>query len=214
MVYYFTSNAVDPAAVIYMGKHKEENEELIKYGRDEDLWFHADKMSSAHVYLRLRPEQGDSFDNIPPKLLEDCAQLTKGNSIEGNKIDHVTVIYTPWANLKKTPGMETGQVAFHKENEMKKVYVEKRNNAIINRLHKTRFEKIADLRMEKIAHEKSKTKAQKEAERARKSADEKLVKQRQEEAALRSYDRVFNDEALRHSSNQGHPTQDGEFDFM
>ena len=45
------------------------------------LQFHADNLSSAHVYLRLKP--GDSWTSIPQTLLEDCAQLTKANSIEG-----------------------------------------------------------------------------------------------------------------------------------
>jgi hypothetical protein len=43
--------------------------------------FHVDDMSSAHVYLRL-PE-GANFDDIPPDTLEDCAQLVKQNSIQG-----------------------------------------------------------------------------------------------------------------------------------
>lgn len=30
------------------------DEELIKWGWPEDVWFHVDKFSSAHVYLRLR----------------------------------------------------------------------------------------------------------------------------------------------------------------
>jgi hypothetical protein len=30
------------------------DEELIKWGWPEDVWFHVDKLSSAHVYLRLR----------------------------------------------------------------------------------------------------------------------------------------------------------------
>ena len=29
------------------------DEELIKWGWPEDVWFHVDKLSSAHVYLRL-----------------------------------------------------------------------------------------------------------------------------------------------------------------
>ena len=37
----------------YMGRDKYENEELIKYGWEEDVWFHVDKHSSAHVYVRL-----------------------------------------------------------------------------------------------------------------------------------------------------------------
>jgi len=93
MVYYFTSTATDPPATIYVGKDKTENEELIKYGWEEDVWFHVDNLSSAHVYLR--PETGRSWEDIPAALLEDCSQLTKANSIEGNKRDNVTVIYTP-----------------------------------------------------------------------------------------------------------------------
>jgi hypothetical protein len=44
--------------------------------------FHVDNLSSAHVYLRL-PE-GQTWTTIQADLLEDCAQLTKANSIEGN----------------------------------------------------------------------------------------------------------------------------------
>ncbi|KAF6227736.1 hypothetical protein HO173_012066 [Letharia columbiana] len=38
MVYYFTSNVIDPPATIYVGKDKFENEELIKFGWDCDIW--------------------------------------------------------------------------------------------------------------------------------------------------------------------------------
>jgi len=62
------------------------------------------------VYYRL--QEGQTWDAIPAKILEDCAQLTKANSIEGNKKDNVTVIYTPWANLKKDGSMAVGQVGF------------------------------------------------------------------------------------------------------
>jgi hypothetical protein len=92
------------------------DEELIKYAWPQDVWFHVDKLSSAHVYLRM-PE-GMTWDNIPQALLTDCAQLVKANSIEGelpdsrpllrgvliyftgNKKDNLTIIYTPSDNLK------------------------------------------------------------------------------------------------------------------
>jgi len=57
------------------------DEELIKYAWPQDVWFHVDKLSSAHVYLRM-PE-GMSWENIPQALLPDCAQLVKANAIEG-----------------------------------------------------------------------------------------------------------------------------------
>lgn len=46
------------------------------------MWFHVDKLSSAHVYLRLKGEM--KWDEIPEDLLEEIGQLTKANSIEGD----------------------------------------------------------------------------------------------------------------------------------
>lgn len=57
------------------------------------------------------------IDDIPTAVLEDAAQLVKANSIQGNKMNDVDVIYTMWTNLKKTDGMEVGQVGIHKEKE-------------------------------------------------------------------------------------------------
>ncbi len=57
------------------------DEDLIKYGLEEDVWFHADKLSSAHIYLRMK--EGETWENINEEVLIDCAQLTKANSIEG-----------------------------------------------------------------------------------------------------------------------------------
>lgn len=47
-----------------MGRDKFENEDLIKYGFPEDVWFHVENLSSAHVYLRL--PKGMTVDTIPP----------------------------------------------------------------------------------------------------------------------------------------------------
>lgn len=116
------------------------------------MWFHVDNLSSAHIYLRMR--ENETWDSIPQELLTDCAQLTKANSIEGNKKDNVTVIYTPWSNLKKTGDMATGQVGFKDHRMVKRVYVEKRENPIVNRLNKTKEEKYPDLRQEKADMER------------------------------------------------------------
>ena len=40
--------------------------------------------------------------------------------LTGNKKDNVTIIYTPWANLRKDASMATGQVSFK---EPKKVCI-------------------------------------------------------------------------------------------
>ncbi|KAL7580926.1 hypothetical protein ACA910_005745 [Epithemia clementina (nom. ined.)] len=60
MVFYFTCRCGE--FTIYMGKDRYENEDLIKYGWPEDVWFHVDDLSSAHVYLRMKP--GMTLDDI------------------------------------------------------------------------------------------------------------------------------------------------------
>ena len=42
------------------------DEDLIQYGLEEDVWFHADKLSSAHVYLRMN--EGDSWEAISEQV--------------------------------------------------------------------------------------------------------------------------------------------------
>lgn len=55
-------------------------------------------------------------------------------------MNDVDVVYTMWANLKKTPAMDVGQVGFHKDTEVRKIRVAKRINEIVNRLEKTKKE--------------------------------------------------------------------------
>lgn len=213
MVYYFTSNTVSPAAFIYVGKDKVENEELIKYGLDEDVWFHVDNLSSAHIYLRLDEEE--SWESIPKPLLEDCAQLTKANSIEGNKKDNITVIYTPWSNLKKDGSMATGQVGFKDQRKVKKIHVPQRENPIVNRLNKTKVEKFLDLRQEKENRQKELRRRDKAAQLARQKEEAKVAKERKEKAWQRdhAYDDLLSEDAVASSSNQD---RDPDFldDFM
>lgn len=41
---------------------------------------------------------------------------SRANTVDiGNKKDNVTVIYTPWSNLKKDGSMAVGQVGFHNQ---------------------------------------------------------------------------------------------------
>ncbi|KAK7920370.1 hypothetical protein PG985_008392 [Apiospora marii] len=214
MVYYYTSAAVTPAAYVYVGKDKFENEELIKHGWEEDVWyFHADKLSSAHIYLRLR--EGETWDAIPEPLVMDLAQLTKANSIEGNKKDNVTVIYTPWSNLKKDGSMAVGQVSFKDPRKVKRVLVPERENAVVNRLNKTKVERHPDLRQEKEDRQKELRKRDNSALQARKKEEARIMKERAEKKWQKehAYDDIFSEENMAQSSNQDR-SEDWEDDFM
>lgn len=215
MVLYFKARPDAGDYTIYMGADKNENEELIKYGLPEDVWFHVDKVSSAHVYLRLK--KGETIDTISEGLLEDCAQLVKAHSIQGNKMNNVEVVYTPWSNLKKTPSMDVGQVGFHNPRMVRVLTVEKRVNEIINRLNKTRVERRPDLKAEKEASnaaEKAERKMQLK-EKKRKEEIERLEKEKW--AEIRSYKGLMVAEKMtsnRQIASAGRSMQEMEDEFV
>ncbi|KAM0684373.1 hypothetical protein MDAP_000141 [Mitosporidium daphniae] len=194
-MYQFVSNATNPPSIIYIGKDKYENDQLIKHGYGEnDVWFHVDRLSSAHLYLKLIP--GFAWDNLPQELLIDCSQLVKANSIEGNKKNNVDILYTPWNNLKKTQGMEVGEVAFHKPNQVKRFHVEKKDNAILNRLQKTKTEYTIDYEQEKIAREKGLRALQKDQEKAKKAENIGIQNAKRAQEQITSYGDIFQQQRL------------------
>ncbi|KAI6181880.1 CCDC25 protein [Aphelenchoides besseyi] len=210
MVIKFTSNVVDPPALIYMGRDKHENEKLIRWGWPEDVWFHVDKLSSAHVYVRL--QEGQTIDDIAPELIKDCAQLVKANSIEGCKQNDVDVVYTMWSNLKKTGDMVVGQVGFHKDKAVKKVRVETKVSDIIRRLEKTKVvDDNFDYQMER--EERDQRVRAKEKEEARKRIREQELERQQKEREKeeRSYERVFTGAKMKTNKDAAGDSDD---DFM
>ena len=201
--------------LLIQGKDKHENEDLIKYSLPNDIWFHVDKLSSAHVYLRL--PDGKTMDDIPEDTLEDAAQLVKANSIQGNKENKLSIVYTPAVNLKKTGEMVVGQVGFFNEKDVRKTRVEKRCNEIVNRLNKTKEELYPDLEAEKEGYlTEMRKKAKQEAQRLK--AEEKAQKEEQKRLKeLTSYDRIMVDEAMVSNNDlkQKYATpEDFEEDFM
>lgn len=172
-----------------MGFDKNENEDLIRWGWPEDVWFHVDKLSSAHVYLRLRPS--DTIETIPQAVIDDCIQLVKANSIQGNKTNNIGIVYTMWSNLKKSGGMDVGQVGFHNDKEVKRVHVEKRINEIVNRLNKTKTEDEPDFRALREARDKKEREGKRKVEQDVKKIEKEEEKRKLDEAERRSYSNLM-----------------------
>ncbi|CAM8949532.1 unnamed protein product [Rhodiola kirilowii] len=185
MVFYFKARPEAGDYTIFMGLDKYENEELIKYGFTEDIWFHVDKMSSAHVYVRLH--KGQTIDSMSEGLLEDCAQLVKANSIQGNKENNIDIVYTPWSNLKKTASMDVGQVGFFNSKMVRTVKVEKRINEIVNRLNKTKVERTVDLKAEREAYDAAEKAERKLQQRDKKRSEDIAKLEKEKQAEIRSY---------------------------
>ncbi|KAF1330145.1 Coiled-coil domain-containing protein 25, variant 2, partial [Globisporangium splendens] len=189
MVFYFTSSE---GHTIYMGKDKFENEDLIRYGFLEDIWFHVDDLSSAHVYLRLPMVDPcgcgkSALGDISETCLEECAQLVKENSIEGSKKKSVNVVYTKWRNLKKTQSMEVGQVGFNHPERVRTYAVAEKDRDILKALNKTKLEKYPDLEEERrkreLLYKAERKKQRQQVELAEKKAREEYKQQKE----LRSY---------------------------
>jgi hypothetical protein len=199
-----------------MGADKYENEDLIKYGVPEDIWFHVDDMSSAHVYLRLQKNQ--RLEDVSSDTMEECAQLVKANSIEGCKLKEVTVIYTRWRNLHKTSNMEVGAIGFHDRSKVKSMRVEK-NNAIVNRLNKTRDERFPNLAEQQESRAAEFRAEEKDKKRENMKKDKADKRAREEAAKVRSYASVMVEENMKSNAEFGATTDDSaakgyEEDFM
>lgn len=211
MVIYYKSNVVQPEAYIFMGRDKFENEDLIRWGWPEDVWFHVNKLSSAHVYLRLN--EGQSIEDIPSCLIDDCCQLVKANSIKGNKMNDIEIVYTPWANLKKTAGMDVGQIAYHNDKEVRKIKVEKRINAVINRLEKTKIViNDVDLKTQREDRDKKERDKQNQNLKAIKHKEKEELKKKEEQKRLQSYESIMKAENM--SCNRDNVDKNIDDDFM
>ena len=216
MVLYFTPVGADETKhSLYMGRDKVENEDLIKWGLPEDVWFHVEKLSSAHVYLRVA--RGESMDDIREDELEDCAQLVKANSIVGNKENNVGVVYTPWSNLKKLPRMEVGQVGFHDLKLVRRVKVATRKNEIVNRLNKTKTESFPDLAMERDEYDREIREEKKAAYREQEFRRLEEERERAADREARSYDRIMDTDAMvsnKDNAQKYASVEEAEDDFM
>ncbi|KAI9811436.1 MAG: hypothetical protein M1827_005419 [Pycnora praestabilis] len=145
----------------------------------------------------------------------DESEFDRRWMVIGNKKDNVTIIYTPWSNLKKDGSMAVGQVGFKDSKKVKKILVPQRENPIVNRLNKTRVERFPDLRLEKEDRLKEVRRKEQATLQERRKEEARTAKERKEKAWQRdhAYDDLFTEEALAQSNNQER-TEDFLEDFM
>lgn len=220
MVYFFKAKVTDGELgdlgfddassehIIYMGKDKYENDPLIRKSHPKNLWFHVDKHSSAHLYLQLSSEQQrTNFDKlkVDEDLLMQIAQLTKANSIKANKLNNITIIYTPVENLKTDGLMDTGTVTFVNPQKVKRVHVAKKDNSVVNKLNKTKTEVLTeDFIAEQEALLRQWQREKKEHERKLEQSRAAAAKEYERQKAFNKdpYAELFTEENLRASSNE------------
>jgi hypothetical protein len=200
-MYFFTSTE---GYVMYMGEDKYENEDLIKYGLPEDFWFHVDDLSSAHVYLRLKPEQ--RLEDVSAETIMECAQLVKSNSIEGCKMKEVYVVYTRWRNLNKMNSMDVGSIGYHDKSKVKRMLVVK-DQSIINKLNKTKKEEFPDLCALQLARAEEYKEKQKqiliETKKAKHISDKKEKYEKECQAKIKNYSGIMKESNMKSNDQMG-----------
>mmetsp|Transcript_18377 Transcript_18377/g.22596 ORF Transcript_18377/g.22596 Transcript_18377/m.22596 type:complete len:235 (-) Transcript_18377:145-849(-) len=234
MPYFFKSS--DPNFTIYMGIDAEENDLLAKYGWPEDIFFHADKISSAHVYLRTKDNidhdifksiknWDDFYDKllIPKIVIKECLQLCKYNSIQGCKQETCKIFLTPWTNISKIIGTDAGTIHVKKD-KLKLIFDVKKKNKILKQINKTKnklvvkenwFRKEKDKRDEFEMKKMKKLKMDKKKiaiENKKKAKKQKEAERKERE--LRDYNNIFDLSQATSNKNIGMTAEQYEESFM
>lgn len=83
----------------YIGQKQSENFDIIDLGKDDDIWFHSNNMSSCHV-LAILPE------NIQKKdlrfIIKIGAMLCKTNTNKLKSLKDVEIVYSQIRHIEKT----------------------------------------------------------------------------------------------------------------
>ncbi|VDO14183.1 unnamed protein product [Haemonchus placei] len=164
-----------------------------------------------------------TIDTIPQALIDDCCQLVKANSIEGNKMHDVGIVYTMWENLKKTGDMAVGQIGFHDHKKVKRCVVAKRINEIVNRLNKTEVKEDIDYRPafnsdnlitmrdtteEREQRDMAERRQQRKLEQEKKAREQKEAEEREAARRQRNYEDVDWDAPPQKEKDDGNLSDD------
>jgi len=91
---------LDREITFYIGQHKNENFDVIDKGDPDDLWFHANDVSSCHV-VAIIPK--DIILNKELRyIIKAGALLCKRYTNKLKNISKIEIIYTEIKNIEKT----------------------------------------------------------------------------------------------------------------
>jgi predicted ribosome quality control (RQC) complex YloA/Tae2 family protein len=99
---YFSD--LDDEIAFYIGTNRSDNFAVIDKGSPNDLWFHANEISSCHV-VAILPNYKISKEIMHQIIVQGCLLCKENtNKLKGEK--KVSFIYTTISNInkKKTPG--------------------------------------------------------------------------------------------------------------
>ncbi len=83
----------------YIGENQNENFDVIDLGKPNDIWFHANNISSSHV-IAILPE--DIEKKELKYIIKIGAMLCKSNTNKLKSLNNVEIIYSQVKNVVKT----------------------------------------------------------------------------------------------------------------
>ncbi len=86
----------------YIGKNDKDNFEIIDASNPNDIWFHANNISSSHVILKLSNIDTNIDKKDLRQLIKKGALLCKQNTNKLNNNNIFEFIYTEIKNIEKT----------------------------------------------------------------------------------------------------------------
>lgn len=90
---------LNKAIKFYIGQHKNENFDIIDKGEPDDLWFHANEVSSCHV-VAIIPK--DISNKEKKYIIKAGALLCKKYTNKLKTLREAEIIYTQIKNIEKT----------------------------------------------------------------------------------------------------------------
>ena len=83
----------------YIGQNSNENFDVIDKGKDYDLWFHANNISSSHVVADI---PYDISKKDIKYIIRAGSMLCKNNTNKLKNLRNIEIIYTQIKNIEKT----------------------------------------------------------------------------------------------------------------
>jgi predicted ribosome quality control (RQC) complex YloA/Tae2 family protein len=83
----------------YIGKNQNENFDVIDMGESNDLWFHANEISSCHVLAKVPSDLNKKEIRY---IIKMGAYLCKINTNKLKILNNVEIVYTEIKNIQKT----------------------------------------------------------------------------------------------------------------
>jgi predicted ribosome quality control (RQC) complex YloA/Tae2 family protein len=85
----------------WIGTSKKDNDEMIDQASENDIWFHANNISSCHVICRL-PYDIEVNSKETKYIIKMGALLCKTNTNKLKSVSKIEFVYCPVKNITKT----------------------------------------------------------------------------------------------------------------